>query len=452
MSGRLLAAAVMAWAVIAAVVATTPQTAVAAPVVGFSDNSPDVTKDQNLVALGVRTVRLVAPWNAILDDPGRLERWISVARRNGWEMHVAFEHAEHDQCPGTPCGLPSEADYRTAFRAFRARYPDVAIITPWNEANHDTQPTARAPGHAAWYFNVVRSECASCTVVAADVLGGQTGLAEWIRSFLANTGSRPVLWGLHNYGDANGGTTTDTDAFLALVQGEVWITETGGIVSFRRGDRFIYPPSETRAAAAVLHALRLAKAREHRIRRVYFYHWFGAGAWESWDSGFTRHGIAGVLRPAYSVLATALQVPTAIEAAPPVPSALVRETQEIAAEWNSVAPMPPEGQVVTVPARPQPGRLRVGRQLRVTRAGRVAVRVGCPAPVDRCAGSVRLRLFGTTQVRAFTVGAADTTEVRFQLPRKARSALRRRARVTATVSIPQAPTPATRVKLAWAKP
>ena len=54
----------------------------------------------------------------------------------------------------------------------------------------------------------------------------------------AHAKGSPRLWGLHNYGDVNRRRTTFTKLMLRSVPGEVWLTETGGIVklspSFRR--------------------------------------------------------------------------------------------------------------------------------------------------------------------------------------------------------------------------
>ena len=43
----------------------------------------------------------------------------------------------------------------------------------------------------------------------------------------------PRLWGLHNYQDVNCRTSADTRLMLSRSRGEVWLTETGGIVKLR---------------------------------------------------------------------------------------------------------------------------------------------------------------------------------------------------------------------------
>ena len=61
-------------------------------------------------------------------------------------------------------------EFRRAFKAFRRTYPEVHEYSPWNEANHRSQPTFNNPRRAASYYNVVRAECRGCKIVAADVL------------------------------------------------------------------------------------------------------------------------------------------------------------------------------------------------------------------------------------------------------------------------------------------
>ena len=117
--------------------------------------------------------------------------------------------------------------------SFRARWPRVRTIGVWNEANHRSQPTFRYPEQAARYFNIVRSRCAGCRVVAADVID-ETNMERWLKVF-RRTAKRPRIWGLHNYRDSNprrGQRYGGTKLLLKNVRGKVWLTETGGIVRF----------------------------------------------------------------------------------------------------------------------------------------------------------------------------------------------------------------------------
>src|SRR4029079_6054867 len=144
--------------------------------------------------------------------------------------------------------------YTRAFRAFHRRYKRIRTIQPWNEANSPTQPTGpwrRGARAAALYYNAVRRSCRRCTVTAADVLDlSKRTMARWVHQFRRYAKGKPRLWGLHNYTDTNKPSGL-TRAFLRMVRGKVWVTETGGIVYFRDASgRVRFRFSEGRAARA----------------------------------------------------------------------------------------------------------------------------------------------------------------------------------------------------------
>ncbi len=103
----------------------------------------------------------------------------------------------------------------------------------WNEANHTSQPTSKKPKMAARYYNAMRQDCRSCTIVAADVLDSKDMLA-WVKKFKRYAPSARI-WGLHNYKDANDAAGT-TKLLLKAVKGQVWLTETGGILRLKPSD------------------------------------------------------------------------------------------------------------------------------------------------------------------------------------------------------------------------
>jgi hypothetical protein len=190
------------------------------------------------------------------------------------------------------CRLPSVATYKRAFLAFRKRYPEVSDWSVWNEENHHSEPTYNDPRRAAEFYNVVRAHCHGCKIVAADVLD-QSGFTTWLAQF-RRYAIHPRLWGVHNYHDTNGHTDIGTKAFLGAVPGEVWFTETGGIVHFNHG-RF----RPKHAASAVRYMFKLARLSS-RITRVYIYQWTGARITDRFDAGITSpHGRP---RPAYHVI------------------------------------------------------------------------------------------------------------------------------------------------------
>jgi hypothetical protein len=170
----------------------------------------------------------------------------------------------------------------------------VRDYSPWNEINHQSQPTFRKPRAAARFYNVVRANCRGCTIIAADVLD-QAGLEKYLRAFLRAANGTPRLWGLHNYSDTNRFRSRGTKALLRTVRGNVWLTETGGIVRFADA----LPYNERRAARATKFMFKLARSNR-RIKRLYIYSWLGEQRGARFDAGLVNPD--GSARPAYDVV------------------------------------------------------------------------------------------------------------------------------------------------------
>lgn len=318
LSGRILGAAAAAAVALAAALAiaagllTAPAPARALPrlkplLVGIGDQSPTTFKQPLYRKLGLQVSRLVVPWNAAL-DPSRREwvaHWLAAAHHAGVTPLVAF-----GRFSGQSMKPPSVAAYRRAFIAFRHDFPQVREYTPWNEANHQSQPTFRRPARAADYYEVMRNHCRRCTVLGADVLDTHSA-GRWITRFMhALRGPRPTVWGLHNYIDVNrhhpvarGGTAR----VLNTVPGEVWLTETGGLVKTA-----VLPYNEQRAARATRYLFTIAGAWRSRISRVYLYNWRGVvnkrtarKQPKAWDSGMMEPN--GKPRPEYWALRSELR-------------------------------------------------------------------------------------------------------------------------------------------------
>jgi hypothetical protein len=287
------------------------------PFVGISDQDPDTFGDPRFRALGMGFARLITPWNAILTEPDRLDGWLQAAKAAGIEPLVAFNHARGDQCPARPCTLPPVAQYAAAFRAFRSKYPWVRSIQPWNEANHQSQPTGRNPKRAAQFYNAVRANCPGCTITAADVLDSPN-LKRWLPAFAKTARGKPRLWGLHNYTDTNRFRSAGTKAMLKLVKGQVWLTETGGIVAFTTASgKVALKHDETRARRAIDFLFKLART-SRRISRVYVYQWRKTAAGDRFDAGLVAPDNAA--RASLSALRRQLGLPPA-NLAPPAPPA-----------------------------------------------------------------------------------------------------------------------------------
>jgi hypothetical protein len=265
---------------------------------GVSEQWTAMFTDPCFRVFGIRTARLVAPWNAIDTEAAWLDAWLGAAAGAGVEPLVAFNRARGSRCPHDPCELPDVAAYEAAVGRFLARYPWVHVITPWNEPNHHGEPTSRDAAAAAAYYGAVRRACPACTIVAGDVL--DTGnMLRWLGAYQAALPEAPAVWGLHNYHDTTHELADGLESFLHAVAGEVWLTETGGIVELRNGrGRVTHPYDEQRAADGVRHAFALARAHAARVRRVYIYNWQDQPG-DYFTSGLLD--VSGRARPAFFV-------------------------------------------------------------------------------------------------------------------------------------------------------
>ncbi len=264
-------------------------------VVGIGEQQAAMFSDPRFRDLGISKARIVIAYDAtsVKFERELADTWLAEARRAGVEPFVTFGHSRVH-----PDKLPSIGEFRAAFRAFRVRYPDVRVYAAWNEINHIGQPTHDHPERAAEYYNVVKAECGGCLVVAGDVLD-QPGMVSYLRRYRRHVDGEPQAWGLHNYTDSNRFRSSGLRAMLNAVPGEIWLTETGGLVQLaERLER-----DEQRAARAITFTLRLARAHP-RVRRLYLYNWTGSDAKARFDSGLIAPD--GTARPSYDVLRAAV--------------------------------------------------------------------------------------------------------------------------------------------------
>jgi hypothetical protein len=285
-----------------AVTATSAATPAGAkiPIVGIGDQKSDMFFDSRFADLGITHARINIGWDEMyyLDRADALQEWMNAAHNAGVSPLVTFGHSWQ---PGRRRVLPTVDQFVTAFVRFRLLYPWVRDFATWNEANHCGEPTCHRAGLVADYFDALRAECPSCHILAAELLDLHN-MPAWVKQFRTRLGYQPRYWGLHNYLDANRLRLRSTNALLKITRGEVWLTETGGIVA-RRNRNHIAPKFEesARHAAVATRWLfdRLAPL-SRRITRVYLYEWNAATTKDSWDSALIDpHGKA---RPAFQVL------------------------------------------------------------------------------------------------------------------------------------------------------
>src|SRR5215218_10321821 len=276
----------------------------AAVLVGVSDQSPAVFTQPLFTQLNVKRSRIFPAWNVALSrsQATALDDWLRAARASRVEPLVSFSQSVGSACPRRPCKLPTVGEFTKAFRAFRKRWPFVRVISPWNEANHRSQPTFKNPKRAAQYYNVVRKYCRGCKIVAADVID-EVNMERWLKVF-RKTAKKPRIWGLHNYRDTNkrkGQRLGGTLRLLKAVKGDVWLTETGGIVKFvLPNGHTLFRKSESRANRATKRMFELAARYRSRIKRLYIYHWQQSATGNRFDAGLIRN--TGVARPAYNTV------------------------------------------------------------------------------------------------------------------------------------------------------
>jgi hypothetical protein len=273
-------------------------TAAARPTIGIGEQSPAIFSDKRWKALHSPRVRLVVSWDVLLvpAELREIDAYLGAARGAKARVLVTFAHSRVE---GHEDELPSRATWRRLFGKFRARYPWVRDFQAWNEANHGTQPTSRAPRRAAQLYDVMRSSCRKCSISAPAVLDAPN-MIRWIRAF-KRAARHPVrIWSLHNYLDANRGRLSGTRKFLRNTRGQVWFTETGGIANRWVNGRKTKSYTVRHAATAVRQVFKLARLSS-RIKRIYFYNWVAPPEPRPrWDSALI--GPDGKARPAYQVI------------------------------------------------------------------------------------------------------------------------------------------------------
>jgi hypothetical protein len=272
------------------------------PIIGVGDQDASMFSSPAFQKLGVKHSRLALSWDWYREQRtiDLTDNWMQRAQAAGVRPLIAFNRNWRSNGHRK---APSMSLYRKSFRLLRERYPWATDYSAWNEANHPTQPTSKKPKLAARYYNALRKDCRSCTIVAADVLDSPD-MVTWVKKFKRYAPSARI-WGLHNYKDANDARGT-TKLLLKAVRGQVWLTETGGILRLKpaNGSRGGRKHTKAQQAKAIKRVYKIAKSNR-RIARVYFYEWAKKKG-NRWDSAFVETN--GRLRPSYHALKRGLRV------------------------------------------------------------------------------------------------------------------------------------------------
>ena len=271
----------------------------APPVIGIADQKADFLSDPSFLGLGVKHARVAVAWDALKSSwqVDELDKWMNAAHAAGVQPLVTFSSS---RLPGRAHKFPTPSQLQAQFRAFRVRYPWVRDFSAWNEPNHlgvKPEPNAR-------YYVALKRSCKACRILAADLLD-QPSTPQWVRRFVKVAG-QPRYWGFHNYVSANRLQTSRTKDLLKATTGQIWLTETGGLVARRNGSSIKLPQGQSHAATVTRFILRDIAGLSPRISRIYLYQWDAGAKTESWDSGFV--GLDGRARPALGVLKQILGV------------------------------------------------------------------------------------------------------------------------------------------------
>ncbi|MGH2920089.1 MAG: hypothetical protein ACRDLS_16035 [Solirubrobacteraceae bacterium] len=276
--------------------ATTPQ-------IGIADQKRDMFADPRFSDLGIKHARIAVPWD-VLRHPvqlAELDAWMHGAHAHGIDPLITFGHSRADSFH-----LPSPKRLRREFRAFRGRYAWATTFATWNETNHCGEKVCRRAKLVASYYRALRRECATCTILASEVID-LPSMARWVRAFRRHLGYMPRVWGLHNYVEANRFKTKRLRQLLRLIgrKGKLWLTETGGLVRRSNNSTTDIPEGPRHAARVTRYIFDRIAKRYRQVRRVYIYHWNAGPPSTTWDSALITYG--GRERGAFWVLRRVLR-------------------------------------------------------------------------------------------------------------------------------------------------
>lgn len=280
-------------------------------VVGIADQNAALFTNPYFEQLAPTRTRYITAIDSVFKQRDVVDAWMAAADAADMEVVVAFNPPLNMRCPNIGrakgCRPVSSAFYRRAFRAFRARYPQVRIYQPWNEVNNLTQPTARYPAAVVTYYKIVKANCRGCIVLGADIqdLPNMVSYsAAVLRAFRTQHVPTPRVWGLHNYTDTNR-FVKDKNSSLRraarILPGKIWLTEVAGLYRFQpQNARQSFRPDLARQKRAMAAVFKQANRYRRKIDRVYLYGWFAPGPNNRWDSAVLD--VHGLPRPVYDVL------------------------------------------------------------------------------------------------------------------------------------------------------
>jgi len=261
---------------------------------GIGNESPKMFKNPLYQQLHTRIVRYVAPYDAVAHSYSldQAITFIDAAQAAHEQILVAFYHSEY-----SPTRLPSVASYQRDVQKFVKLFPQVKQYESWDESNRGNVARAFSSPSAvtaAKYYQALLRVCKGCTVIGLDVLDAAVisptlrYISEFKQEISRLETVMPKIWGLHNYSDVNRLESWRTRELVRALGGQVWLTETGGLVQFAPYFPNIRGSGLTRAAKVLKYMFALAGALP-QIKRLYVYDWSkGTTSSIKFDAGLTN--------------------------------------------------------------------------------------------------------------------------------------------------------------------
>ena len=228
------------------------------PVIGIGEQNPEIFYSRYFTALKVKHVRVVTAWDSLRHRWSRhaLDAYMDAAGEANVRVLLGFGHARSKKRKVRRY-VPGVREFTKEFLKYKKRYPWVKEWLTWNEANHCGEPTCHTARRVARFYNNIGTTATAARVVAADVLDTPT-MPAWVREFRRTARKDKLIWGLHNYIDANRFRTRAQGAAEGGAEGQMWFTETGGLVVRRNGSRIAFPGNSKHAARATKQVFKLA--------------------------------------------------------------------------------------------------------------------------------------------------------------------------------------------------
>ncbi len=260
---------------------------------GIGNETPTMFSNPLYQQLRTKIVRYVVPYDAVV-HPYSLDQaitFIGAAEAAHEQVLVAFYHSEY-----TPTQLPSIPAYQRDVQRFVKLFPNIRQYESWDESNRGNVAHAfsspSAVGAARYYQALIRV-CKGCTVVGLDVLDEAQifktlrYISDFKREISRLETVMPRIWGLHNYSDINRLEGWRTRDLVKALGGQVWLTETGGLVKFEPFFPNKHGAGLTRAAKVLKFMFALAGSVA-QVKRLYVYDWSGGTSSTRFDAGLTN--------------------------------------------------------------------------------------------------------------------------------------------------------------------